>query len=79
MTTDQLALALYDAITEKKDVAVLRQTIVKVEKKTDKYYLRFGNKKHPISKAFALNAIKWGARFITLPEKYQLGNIQFSI
>lgn len=79
MTTNQLALALYDAIQEKKDVAVLIQTIIKVENKTDKYYLRFGNKKHPISKAFALNAIKWGASLITLPEKYQLGNIQFSI
>jgi hypothetical protein len=79
MTNDQLALALYDAITEKKDVAVLRQTIIKVEKKTDKYYLRFGNKKHPISKAFALNAIKWGTKLITLPQKYQIGNVQFSI
>jgi hypothetical protein len=79
MNTDQLALALYDAIQEKKDVAVLKQTIVKVEKTTDKYYLRFGNKKHPISKAFALNAIKWGVRFITLPKKYQICNIQFSI
>lgn len=79
MTTDQLALALYDAITEKKDVTVLRQTIVKVDNTTDKYYLKFENKKHPISKAFALNAIKWGAKLITLTKKYQLGNIQFSI
>jgi hypothetical protein len=79
MTNDQLALALYDAIQEKKDVAVLRQTIIKVEKKTDKYYLRFGNKKYPISKAFALNAIKWGTKLITLPQKYQIGNVQFSI
>lgn len=79
MTTDQLALALYDAIQEKKDVAVLRQTIIQAEKKTDKYYLKFENKKHPISKAFALNAIKWGANLITLPQKYQLGNIQFGI
>ena len=79
MTTDQLALALYDAIQENKDVAVLRQTIIQAEKKTDKYYLKFENKKHPISKAFALNAIKWGANLITLPQKYQIGNIQFGI
>lgn len=79
MKVNQLAVALYEALQDKKDVAVLRQTIIKVEKKTDKYYLRFGNKKHPISKAFALNAIKWGANLITLPKKYQLGNIQFSI
>jgi hypothetical protein len=79
MTTDQLALALYDAIQEKKDVAVLRQPIVEATKNSEKYYLKIEKKKHPISKAFALNAIKWGATLITLPQKYQLGNIQFSI
>lgn len=58
MKVNQLAVALFEALQDKKDVSVLRKTI---GNKT-KYFLQIVNKRHPISESFALGAIKWGAK-----------------
>lgn len=79
MNKEQLAGVLYDALHDKKDVVVLRQPITRIEKETEKYYLKITDRKYTISKAFALNAIAWGVKLITLPVQYQLGNVKFSI
>ena len=56
MTEEQVAVALYEALQDRKKTAVL---IYNQGKKNESYFLRIGEQTHPVRKAIAINAIKW--------------------
>jgi hypothetical protein len=56
MTTEQIAVALFEAIQDRKKTAVI---VYNLGKSNESYFLQIGNTKHPVNKAIAINAMKW--------------------
>jgi hypothetical protein len=56
MTEEQVAVALYEALQDRKKTAVV---IYNKGKANESYFLRIEDKTHPVRKAIAINAIKW--------------------
>ena len=56
MTEEQVAVALYEALQDRKKTAVL---IYNQGKKNESYFLCIGEQTHPVRKAIAINAIQW--------------------
>lgn len=79
MKVEQIAVALYEALQDKKYTAVEIQTVKTIDGEVEKYYININHKRHPISKKIALNAIKWGVQIDRLPKKYKIGNVTFTI
>lgn len=67
MTTEQLAVTLYEALQDKKKCVVEVQPIRYIDKDSKKYYLRIDDKRYPVSRKIAINAIEWKVP-VTTPE-----------
>lgn len=70
MTYEQLAVKLYEALQDGKKCLVEVQPITSVGGDRKYYYLIIDGVRHQVSKAIALNAIKWNVNMTTLERKY---------
>lgn len=79
MTTEQLAVTLYEALQDKKKCVVEVQPIRGIDKDSKKYYLRIDDKRYPVSKKIAINAIEWNVPVTTLERQYKVGHLTVAI
>ena len=79
MNTNVLAMMILEALQDRKEVKVLIQKTQGIDKETEQYFVQISDKKYPVSKGLALGAIKHGAGLETLPKKYKINNLTFSI
>ena len=79
MNSNVLAMMIWEALQDKKEVKVLIQKIQEIDKERKQYFVKISDKKYPVSKGLALGAIKHGAVLETLPKKYKINNLTFSI
>lgn len=79
MNANVLAMMIWEALQDRKEVKVLTQKTQEVDKVTEKFYVQISDKKYPVSKGLALGAIKHGAGLESLPKKYKINNLTFSI
>lgn len=79
MNANVLAMMIWGALQDRKEVKVLTQKTQGIDQETEQYFVQINEKKYPVSKGLALGAIKHGAALETLPKKYKINNLIFSI
>lgn len=79
MNANVLAMMIWEALQDKKEVKVLTQETQEIDKIAKRYFVQISDKKYPVSKGLALGAIKHGAGLESLPKKYKINNLTFSI
>ena len=79
MNANVLAMMIWEALQDRKEVKVLTQKTQEIDQETEQYFVQINEKKYPVSKGLALGAIKHGAGLETLPKKYKINNLIFSI
>ena len=83
MNANVVAMMIWEALQNREQVTVLTQKTQEVsqeiDKETERYFVQIKGQRYPISKGMALGAIKHGARLDTLPKKYKINQLTFTI